>query len=232
MSNLGGFFFWSRYMHLVKAINDDEVDIIVEALKKCDWYDGKGSARGSAKDKKVNSQAYANQENFTPINEILNDVFFNRLKHYVFPSKLVGVRGSVYTHSEQGRYDWHVDYSHMEGSRTDISFTLFLSDKTKYEGGELDIETRGLTYTVKGKTGEMVLYSTGDRHRVRPVTKGTRLVIVGWISTLVQEMERRDALLNIFEIVQGMDALEDEAAKPLKEKLNENYFRIMRLLSN
>jgi hypothetical protein len=45
-------------------------------------------------------------------------------------------------------------------------------------------------------------------------------------------MERRDALLNIFEIVQGMDALEDEAAKPLKEKLNENYFRIMRLLSN
>lgn len=219
-------------MHLVQAINDEEVDIIVETLQKCDWYDGKGSARGSAKDKKVNSQAYAKQKNFEPINNILNDVFFNRLKHYVFPSKLVGVRASVYTHSNEGRYDWHVDYSHMEGCRTDISFTLFLSDKNKYEGGELDIEARGLNYAVKGKTGEMVLYSTGDRHRVRPVTKGTRLVIVGWISTLVQELERRETLLKIFEVIQEMDSLEDEAAKPIKEKLNENYFRVMRQLSN
>lgn len=216
-------------MNIIQALNEEELEFIVKCLEKCDWFDGKGSAVGKAKEKKVNSQAYANQEHFEPINLLLNDLIFKKLKHYAFPANLVGVRASLYTGDQKGHYDWHVDYSHMDGSRTDLSFTLFLSDKTKYTGGELDIESRGLNIAVKGQSGEIVLYSTGDRHRVRPVTDGTRLVIVGWISSLVPDLDKRDALIDYWNILNSFGNTEKE--EELKTKVNENYMRMLRLLS-
>lgn len=218
-------------MNILQALTDEELEVIAEALEKCEWYDGKGSARGTAKEKKNNAQATSDQDAFKPINEILESLFYGKLKHYVFPSKLVGVRAAVYSAEQNGKYDWHVDYSHMTGRRTDISFTLFISDRTKYEGGELDIENRGLNFAVKGKSGELVLYSTGDRHRVRPVTKGTRLVIVGWISSLVPDIEKRDVLIDYWNIMQSLPTTDSDEDKDRIGKANENYMKIMRLLS-
>ena len=218
-------------MHLIQGLDTEELDLIVKCLEKCEWQNGKGSALGRAKDKKVNAQAYADQEAFEPINKILEQLVFKKLKHYVFASRLVGVRAAVYLGEQEGKYDWHVDYSHMNGCRTDISFTLFLSDMSKYEGGELDIEARGLNYAVKGKSGEIVLYGTGDRHRVRPVTSGTRLVIVGWISSLIPNLEDRDLLIDYWNNMQLIDKLEVENVREIMEKMNENYMRLMRVMS-
>ncbi|MGC5393943.1 2OG-Fe(II) oxygenase, partial [Escherichia coli] len=59
--------------------------------------------------------------------------------------------------------------------RTDLSVTLFLSDPASYSGGELLIEDRYGTQSVKLPAGDAVLYPASSLHRVTPVTQGVRL---------------------------------------------------------
>ena len=219
-------------MLISQALDDEELEQLLQCFKELNWSDGKGSARGSAKNKKSNHQAYSGQPEFQPINKLIDNLVFNKYKTHLYPSKIIGLRASVYDSKSEDQYDWHVDYAHMEGHRTDFSFTLFLSDKTKYEGGELDIETNGLTYTVKGKSGEIVFYNTGDRHRVRKVTQGTRLVVVGWISSLISNPEHRTVLGNIGGILSSLASIEDKEVVNIRTKLNDNYFRLMRIFSS
>lgn len=67
----------------------------------------------------------------------------------------------------------------MDRVRTDLSFTLFLSDSASYEGGALIIED---TYGERPATlpaAELVLDPSTTRHRVEPVISGVRLAAVG-----------------------------------------------------
>ncbi|MEE4154547.1 MAG: Fe2+-dependent dioxygenase [Erythrobacter sp.] len=100
-----------------------------------------------------------------------------------------------------GRYGAHVDNALMgkgaQRLRTDISFTLFLSDAADYEGGELVIHTAGTTQEVRGDWGELVLYPSTTIHEVRPVTSGERVVAVGWIESLVADPAARELLFDM-----------------------------------
>jgi PKHD-type hydroxylase len=100
-----------------------------------------------------------------------------------------------------GGYGLHVDNPFMgEGSarlRTDLSFTLFLSDPGNYEGGELEIETAGFTQSLKLPAGDLVLYPSTSLHRVADVRSGTRLVCVGWIESLVPDAGERELLFDL-----------------------------------
>ncbi|MFN4090666.1 MAG: 2OG-Fe(II) oxygenase, partial [Alphaproteobacteria bacterium] len=77
------------------------------------------------------------------------------------------------------RYGWHTDSTLRflpDGSclRTDISATLFLSDPSDYEGGELTIEDTYGVSRVKLPAGSLVVYPSGSIHEVTPVTAGER----------------------------------------------------------
>jgi len=87
-----------------------------------------------------------------------------------------------------GKYDWHVDqhpYPHkLQGLIRKVSFSLFLNEG--FEGGELELETgspkaaqRCVSFHGRAP-GTMVLFLGDIWHRVRPVTRGLREVLVGW----------------------------------------------------
>jgi hypothetical protein len=80
-------------------------------------------------------------------------------------------------------YGLHVDDALMGGLRTDLSFTLFLTPPGDYDGGELTVHTAGMTQDVKGEAGYLVLYPSSSIHQVKPVTRGERIVCVGWIGS-------------------------------------------------
>ncbi|MEL7190766.1 MAG: Fe2+-dependent dioxygenase, partial [Pseudomonadota bacterium] len=100
-----------------------------------------------------------------------------------------------------GHYGSHIDNALMGAGagrmRTDMSFTLFLTPPQDYEGGELVIHTAGIDYTVKGLPGELVLYPSTSIHEVKPVTKGTRIVSVGWIESLIADPTSREMLFDL-----------------------------------
>ncbi len=100
-----------------------------------------------------------------------------------------------------GYYGAHVDNALMgrgrERLRTDLSFTLYLSNACDYEGGELVIHTAGMTHELTGNWGELVLYPSTSIHEVRPVTSGERVVAIGWIESLIADPAARELLFDM-----------------------------------
>jgi PKHD-type hydroxylase len=97
-------------------------------------------------------------------------------------------------------YGTHVDNALMgdaDKMRSDVSFTLFLSDPDSYEGGDLVIDDVSGESSYKLPAGAMVLYPSTTLHRVENVSKGERLVALGWVQSLVRDASRRAMLFDL-----------------------------------
>jgi PKHD-type hydroxylase len=90
----------------------------------------------------------------------------------------------------------HIDnavrYSEASGDsyRTDLSCTLFLSDPSDYDGGELTVDGQG----IKLGAGDLAVYPATTVHRVEPVTRGERLAAFFWVQSMVRDGGRRGLL--------------------------------------
>jgi PKHD-type hydroxylase len=80
-----------------------------------------------------------------------------------------------------GHYDWHHDV-HWNG-QTDldrkISVTVQLSDSLDYGGGDFEFDEIKTTADFRSK-GTVLVFPSVLRHRVLPVTSGTRRSLVAW----------------------------------------------------
>ena len=219
-------------MKLVTALSPEKAAEYLEKTKELDWQDGRESAKGSAKDIKSNLQAYPRDPNFKPFAQMLNTVILGDgpVRGVTFPKAVVGVRANKYVPGDT--YGWHVDFSHMNGHRTDLSFTLFLSQPDTYEGGELMTDEDGHVRKFKPKAGQMLLYPTGVLHQVAPVLEGERVALVGWISSLIPSHESRETLVGMNQAMMKIkDAHNLDADDPHFKRLNYVYFQLMRLLT-
>jgi len=82
-----------------------------------------------------------------------------------------------------GHYEWHIDYGSCAHSGLDrkLSMSIQLSDENEYEGGELEIISAGHKDIKAGKAlGSGIVFDSKVTHRAKPVTKGERIVLVGW----------------------------------------------------
>jgi PKHD-type hydroxylase len=80
-------------------------------------------------------------------------------------------------------YDWHIDIGATPKTCTrKISAVLFLNERTEYEGGELEWMLGPVEDDFKPgqKKGSIVLFPSFIMHRVKPVGKGVRKVLVAW----------------------------------------------------
>jgi PKHD-type hydroxylase len=84
--------------------------------------------------------------------------------------------------------------------RTDFSMTLFLSDPESYDGGELQINVDGEPRGFKMTAGSAVVYETGVRHSVLPVTRGVRLAAIVWMQTMVRNSDHRQLLRDAYRL--------------------------------
>jgi PKHD-type hydroxylase len=94
-------------------------------------------------------------------------------------------------------YGTHVDNALIGGVRTDVSFTLFLSDPRACDGGELVIDTPSGEEAFKLAAGSVVTYPATTLHRVTPVRSGERLAAAGWIRSHLREAAQRELLFDL-----------------------------------
>jgi PKHD-type hydroxylase len=87
-----------------------------------------------------------------------------------------------YRADKNGHYTWHIDTSARfnGGHVRKLSFSLGLSHRHEYEGGNLEIKYGCKPFEYKIGKGEMVVFPSFLLHRVTPVTKGVRKTLVGW----------------------------------------------------
>ncbi|MEO1221444.1 MAG: Fe2+-dependent dioxygenase [Pseudomonadota bacterium] len=186
----------------IAAISDTaKLTEIREGLDKLEWQDGKATAGKVAARAKVNEQAIMAHAAGRAIEKMLLP---HIVDHPVMKAAARPHRTSrllISKTQDGGHYGAHVDNALMgKGEhqiRTDISFTLFLSDPSEYEGGELVVQTAGMTQTIKEASGHLVLYPSTSIHEVRPVTSGTRIVAVGWIESHIRDVSQRELLFDL-----------------------------------
>lgn len=94
-------------------------------------------------------------------------------------------------------YGRHVDNAFMPAGRSDLSFSLFLSQPGDYDGGELVLETPTGEESLRLPAGQAVLYPSTLLHRVEPVRRGERLVVVGWLQSRVRDAAQRELLFEL-----------------------------------
>ena len=174
---------------------------IAERIALLEWRDGRETAGASARKVKRNEQAAMNSAAGRALQDEISGILEDSpvVRAAAQPrrvSPLVISRTGV-----GGHYGAHVDNALMgrgaKRLRTDLSFTLFLTPPGEYDGGELVVHTAGMTQELKGEAGHMVLYPSGSIHEVKPVTRGTRIVCIGWIESLVADQGRREMLFDL-----------------------------------
>ena len=124
-------------------------------------------------------------------------------------------------------YGSHVDDAMMNGARTDLSFTLFLNEPAEYEGGELIIDDPAAERPFKLSAGSMLLYPSNTLHRVKEVSSGERLVIVGWIRSLIRDPGQREVLFDLDRTIAAIrNKPESAELLPLLLKSRSNLMRM------
>ena len=169
-----------------------EVTVLREAARDLPFGDGAATAGARARKVKANDQAAPSAGR----DALLRKAETALHAHPVFtagarPRRMTPLILSRYREGQT--YGLHVDDALMGGIRTDLSFTLFLSDPESYEGGALEIEDGYGTRSVKLPAGAVFLYPSTTLHRVAPVTSGERLAVVGWIESWIRDPAERDA---------------------------------------
>ncbi|MEO1489103.1 MAG: Fe2+-dependent dioxygenase [Pseudomonadota bacterium] len=186
----------------IAAIADaDRIADIKTKLTALEWRDGRETAGKVARQVKRNLQARMNTDAGKAIRDtVMPYVSENRVVLAAARPRRISPLIFSKT-SDGGHYGAHVDNAMMgKGTgriRTDISFTLFLSNSSDYEGGELVIHNAGVTQVVKGEWGHLVLYPSTSIHEVKPVTHGERIVCVGWIESLIADSGQRELLFDM-----------------------------------
>ena len=186
----------------IQAIPDaEDLTAIAERIALLEWRDGRETAGSVARQVKRNEQAAMDSTAGRGLQDEISRILADHpvIKAAAQPrrfSPLIISRTGV-----DGKYGAHVDNALMgrgaKRLRTDLSFTLFLTPPADYDGGELVIHAAGMTQEVKGEAGSLVLYPSGSIHEVKPVTRGTRIVCVGWIESLVADAAQREMLFDL-----------------------------------
>ena len=127
---------------LYDVLSPDDVERVRTGLDKAPFRDGKATAGSAARKVKDNLQARGDDATVQALARFVRDALE---RHPVFhplvrPARWSNLIFSRYSGGQQ--YVLHTDDASMRGEdgermRTDLSFTLFLSDPATYEGGAL-----------------------------------------------------------------------------------------------
>lgn len=192
-----------QFHHIPALIKPEELISLELLLQSINFVDGKATASMAARDVKNNLQADTGDANaLQPVqqlikNAVMSSPYFNVAAQ---PKQVYPFIISKYTPGKY--YGWHVDSPLMGDPpiRTDLAMTIFLSDPSTYEGGELMIQTSTGPVAIKPAKGDAVLYPCQFLHCVNEITSGERLAAVTWIQSNIQSPEQRQLLFEINQV--------------------------------
>ncbi len=215
-----------------QLLNTEEINLIKKELEKYpqDWEDGKKTAGSHASMVKNNLQLNRNSEASKKYSQIVNKkILTNQLiKSFSLPKRIHGI---MFTKSSKNKhYGRHIDNPYMSSGRSDLSFTLSLTNKNLYKGGELIIETMNSEEKFKLNAGEIIIYPSSYLHAVNEITDGERLVCVGWIESYVKSTEEREYLFDLDAGARGLLAKYGRSDEV--DLIFKSYSNLLRILGN
>lgn len=203
-----------------------DISALRQACDGLEFTDGKTTAGRFAKLVKANDQARPGPALEAALSGVEQALAANALfRAAARPKALTRLILSRYRDGQT--YGLHVDDALMQGLRSDLSFTLFLSEPDSYEGGALILEDSFEARAIKLAAGELILYPASSLHRVEPVTRGTRLAVVGWVQSLIRDPGQREILFDLDQAVEACFAAEGKSAQ--FDRLAKTHSNLLRM---
>ena len=215
-----------------QLLNAEEIDFIKKELEKenQDWEDGKNTAGSHASKVKNNLQLKRKSDVSIKLSllvkqKILND---DLIKSFTLPKHIHGI---MFTKSlKKMGYGRHIDNAYMSSGRADLSFTIFLSEKNQYQGGELFIENLTSESKFKLNRGEIIIYPSTYLHSVKEILNGERIVCVGWIESYIKSIDEREYLFDLDAGARGLLAKHGRSDE--LDLIFKSYSNLLRVLGD
>lgn len=216
------------FLRLPDLLSAEELTKVHDAIAGTQLFDGAISGRSSLK---KNLQSGQGNPGLEAITQGIIQALMNRddFKGYALPKVIT----LVFNRYEPGMYYRnHMDAALMGGLRrqplrSDLSFTLFLSQPADYDGGELVMQTQLGELRVKEPAGAAFIYPSNMIHRVETVNRGTRWAAVGWIQSMVRDHARRDLLFELYNLRRELVAANPDS--PQQERIDHIQENLIRM---
>ena len=220
-----------------KVLTADQVAAARHKLLTAEWVDGRVTAGYQAQEVKRNAQIPES----SPVAKELGDLILAglarspRFMSAALPLRVFPPMFNSYAGGQM--FGTHVDTAIRQLAttgqriRTDLSATLFLTDPSEYDGGELIVEDSYGEKSVKLLAGDMVLYPATSLHRVEPVTRGNRISSFFWMQSMVRQDTQRTLLFDLDSAIQRLAASESASAPEVKQstvQLTGVYHNLLR----
>lgn len=217
-------------MCIPDILKSAEVKKIRSAIADSTFSDGRRTAGYRAKRVKNNLQM---DRAATATKDIGNLILGGLRRSKTFQRAFLpkSIRPPLISRYEVGmNYGLHVDDAFMGSSsraRSDISLTVFLSDPSDYDGGELIMASPFGEQEIKLPAGAAVVYPSSTLHQVAPVTRGERLAAVTWAQSHVRDSTQRELLYDMFKMREKLAKLDPDGAETdLAFKTYSNLLRM------
>jgi PKHD-type hydroxylase len=199
-------------LQIPNVLTAEQVRFGRDLLLGASWVDGRVTAGHQSGRAKYNMQLPEDSPEAVELGDLIlaaleqNSLFVSA----ALPSKVFPPLFNRYAGGQN--FGTHVDNAirQVTGTphkvRTDLSATLFFSEPSEYEGGELVIEDNYGIQKVKLAAGSMILYPASSLHHVTPVTRGERLASFFWIQSMVRDDGQRTLLFDLDTSIQRLAA--------------------------
>ena len=222
-------------IHVPKVLNAEQVAECRRLLDSAEWTCGKATVGEQGALVKKNRQL----PELSAVGRQLGEVILTALsRNPLFFSAALPLRTvpPLFNRYEGGEhYGTHIDGAvrAVPGSshfiRTDLSSTLFLTDPSEYDGGELVVFDTFGQHEVKLPAGDLVLYTSGSLHRVNPVTRGARVSSFFWTQSMVADERHRETLYRLDQTIQKIRGKHGETEETVA--LAGHYHNLLRMWS-
>jgi PKHD-type hydroxylase len=224
-------------IQLPGLLRPEEVARARALLVDAPWIDGRTTAGSQAAAVKNNHQLGADSPAARTLQSLVlgalqrsTQFFQTALPRRVLPplfNRYAGTTNAYGAHVDQAvRYPPGND-GHSQPLRADLSCTLFLSEPTDYDGGDLVIDDTLSPSAVRLPAGDALLYPANRVHRVAAVTRGERLASCFWVESLVRSHEQRRLLLDMDRALVSLRQRHGESDEALA--LTGAYHNLLRL---
>jgi PKHD-type hydroxylase len=193
---------------------------LLAMLPAVHWRDGKTTAFGAAAAAKTcevadfgpSQEAFITQEGA----ELYAKVFRAIVEHPGFvanalPRRLGALR--LMRYGLGGEYGSHVDQAMSERFRCDLSFTVLL--QAADAGGELVVSGEQIQLL----EGDVYLYPSTQVHGVTRVGSGERIVLVGWVESMVRDHDKRALISKLHAMVENPEERQAVSIQSVREEL-------------
>jgi len=213
------------------VLSPEDLAAIRAGLQDASFADGGGTAGWSARNVKSNLQIAPGAPGYEPLAQVVSAAFLRNstLRTALLPAATTRVLFNRYGTGMQ--YGPHVDAPIMgsmnSAVRTDIAITIFLSDPTTYDGGELVALVNGFDGEFKLGAGAAVAYPANTLHHVKPVMRGTRDAAIIWVQSHVRDPAQRELLWDLENAKRHVFAREGKS--PTFDVVDRSHANLLRM---